>query len=70
MNYRYKVKVYADPKFYSNAVVFATRGEAENAARDKAAKWGGVADWQIEETDDPANYKFENERLVPLKENV
>ena len=70
MNYRYNIKVFNDPEFYRNAVVFATREEAENAAKDKAEKWKRVEDWYVEETDAPANYKFEDGQLIALKENA
>ena len=70
MNYRYNIKVLNDHVFYSNAVVFATKAEAENAAKNKAEKWKRVEDWLVRETDAPANYKFEDGQLTALKENA
>ena len=70
MNYCYNIKVFNDPEFYRNAVVFATREEAENAAKDKAIMWTRVEDWLVKETDAPANYKFEDGQLIALKENA
>jgi len=70
MNYRYTIKVLGDPKFYNNAVVFATEAEAVSAAICKATLWTLAEDWQVEETSDPANYGFEDGQLVPLKENA
>ena len=66
MNYRYTIKVYNDPKFYENAVVFATKEEAESAAKAKFQVWTQAEEWKVEKTDAPVNYTFEDGRIVPL----
>jgi len=72
MNYRYTIKVYNDPKFYENAVVFATHAEAEQAGISKFTAWTLAEDYKIEETEDAANYTLEDGRLVhlPAKETA
>ncbi len=66
MGYRYTIRVYDDPQFYKNAVVFATKAEAESAALNKFTAWTQAAGWRVEETKDAANYKFEDGQIVYL----
>ncbi len=66
MNYRYTIKVYNDPKFYENAVVFATKPEAEAAGLSKLTVWTQADEYKVEETDDAANYTLENGQIVHL----
>ena len=64
MNYRYEVRVYNDPKWYGNGVVFATHAEARGASMDKYAAWTAVESVRVVETDAPANYLWSPERGV------
>lgn len=51
------VEVIADGsgKFSQSYLRFATRGEAEEFARDLASLWTLVSDWRVVESEDPAN---------------
>jgi hypothetical protein len=53
-------------KFYGNALRFLSRTEAEDNARNLAARWILVREWRVVETKDPANYLWENGALVDL----
>lgn len=52
------VRVGSDPKFYDNALRFATREEADLSARDLMRRWMLVVECGVEESDDPVNYKI------------
>lgn len=42
-----------DPKFYTNALVFATQEEAQASAEDLMSRWLLVIECKTIETDDP-----------------
>jgi hypothetical protein len=50
-----------------NALVFATKQEAENNAHDLMMRWTSVTDSRADETDDPVNYKWTDGRLVRVE---
>lgn len=52
----YKPEVKVNGSFHSNALVFATRTEAEQSARDLAGRWILVTDCRAVESTDPVNY--------------
>lgn len=52
------VKTGTDPKWYDNAVRFATYEEAMISAQDLASRWMLVVDYSVQESDDPVNYKM------------
>ncbi len=58
MSFKPVVKTGSDPKWYDNALRFATKEEAELSARDLAGRWMLVTDWSTQESDDPVNYKI------------
>ena len=58
-NYKYGMilKGQAEPSF--NAVVLATREEADDAARELMSRWFVPTGWEVVEVDDAVNYKFD-----------
>jgi hypothetical protein len=56
----FKAEVIADDsgKFVGNALVFETREEAEDYARDLRSRWILVREWRVVETDEPVTYTF------------
>ena len=42
-----------------NAVVLATRTEADDAARELMSRWFAPTGWEVVETTDPVNYTFD-----------
>lgn len=66
MNWKPEVKTGSDPKWYGNALVFATKEEAEGNVRDLAGRWFAVVDTRVVESDDPVNYRWEGGRLVDI----
>ena len=46
------------PDWATNAVVFATKEEAENAGRELASRWLLVTAWEPRPTDEDPNYRF------------
>ena len=58
-NYKYGMilKGQAEPSF--NAVVLATHEEADDAARELMSRWFVPTGWEVVETDDTVNYKFD-----------
>lgn len=54
MNFKPEIKV--EGKWYPNGLVFATREEAEDAARDKYMMWSSAEDWRaVESNNEPVN---------------
>jgi len=53
--------------WYGNALRFGTRQEAEDNARDLAARWFAVSAWRAIETDDPVNYTYIAGHLIALE---
>jgi hypothetical protein len=69
MTKSYAPQVIADNtcKWYGNALRFATKEEAEAQVRDLAARWTSVLDTRVVETDDPVNYRYINDTLIPVE---
>lgn len=62
MNWRPMVKV--GNEWAGNALVFATREEAEDNARELMGRWMLVTDTRADETDAPVNYRWVDRKLV------
>ena len=58
-NFKYGmiIKGQAEPSF--NAVVLATRAEADDAARELMSRWFVPIGWEVVESDDTVNYTFD-----------
>ena len=58
-NFKYGMilKGQAEPSF--NAVVLATREEADDAARELMSRWFVPTGWDVVESDEPVNYTFD-----------
>lgn len=54
----WKPEVLVNAQWSRNALVFATREEAEASARDLMGRWLLVEDWRAVETEDPVNCKI------------
>jgi hypothetical protein len=59
MSWAPMVKVVNDPKWYTNALRYATREEAEADAYNLSQRWTAVVSHGIEERDDPVNRRWE-----------
>lgn len=66
MNWRPMVKV--DGQWTGNGLVFATREEAEDNARELMARWFVVVDTRADETTDPVNYRWVDRKLIRVTE--
>jgi hypothetical protein len=58
MSFKPEVKVGNDPKFYSNALTFATRKEAEDNAQDLFNRWTLCVDHRAVESTDPVTHAY------------
>jgi hypothetical protein len=67
MSFAPQVTTGSDPKFYGNALRFATREEAEASAFDLSMRWTAVRDWRVVESDDPVNYAIRDGLLVSIE---
>lgn len=56
-----------DPKFYGNALAFATYKEALENAQDLERRWMLVVEVRVVESDEPVNYAWVNGALVKVK---
>ena len=50
-----------------NSLRFATREEAEANVSDLYGRWLAVTDTRVVESDDPVNYRWTDEGLVPVE---
>ncbi len=60
----YKPQVFVQGTWRSNALVFATREEAQSSAEDLMSWWLLVQDVRVVESTDPVNYKWVDNQLV------
>ena len=59
----WKPEVKVDGKFSQNGLVFATKEEAENNAKDLMWRWMLVTDSRAVESELPVNYSYVNRKL-------
>jgi len=52
----------------TNACVYATEQEAEDAGSELASRWLAVTAWEPRPTDDDVNYEFKDGRSQSIKE--
>lgn len=65
-NYRPMVQVNGS-EWAGNALVFATREEAEDNARELMSRWLLVTAMRVDETDAPVNYRWVERKLVRVE---
>lgn len=58
MSFKPEVRTGSDPKFYGNALAFATREEAEANAKDLYGRWTLCTGWQAVESDEPVTHTY------------
>ena len=58
-NFRYGMTFDGQSKPSFNAVVLATREEADDAGRKLMSRWFVPTGWEVVETDDAVNYTFD-----------
>lgn len=69
MSWKPEIETANEPgKFYANNTAFATKEEAETAAKDIFNRWLLAADWRVVESDQPPNYTIIEGKLSPLSE--
>jgi hypothetical protein len=59
----WKPQVFVEGKWAGNALVFATKEEAEQNGRDLLMRWFVPTDSRAIESTDPVNYSYVNGRL-------
>ena len=64
----WKPEVVADSsgEWSTNALRFATEAEAQRSANDLASRWLLVTDWRASPSDDPVNYRIEDNVMIAL----
>ena len=70
MGYQYGMTFKGQAKASYNSVVFATRMEAEDAARELMTRWFSPTGWEVTKTDKKVNYEFKDRVLNPLRREV
>jgi hypothetical protein len=66
----WKPEVEVDGKWCQNALVFATKAEAEKSAQDLFARWCLTTDCRSVEVDEPVNYALVDGKLIGVEEPV
>lgn len=64
----WKPEVFCEHKWCANGLVFATKEEAEQNARDLLMRWFVPSDSRAAESSDPVNYRYVDHKLVPISE--
>lgn len=67
MSFKPQVRTGSDPKFYGNALAFATEAEALANAKDLYHRWTLCVEYRAVESDEPVNYTFVDGVLEPVK---
>jgi hypothetical protein len=67
MSWQPEVIADSSGKWYTNALRFATKAEAEASAYDLACRWTAVRDYRAAESDDPVNYRRVDGRLEEVR---
>jgi hypothetical protein len=62
-----EVRTGKDPKWYGNALAFATREEATKNAEELMTRWWSVVDYRAVESEDPVTHSFHNGKLERLE---
>jgi hypothetical protein len=63
-----EVKTGKDPKWYGNALAFATKEEAQQNAEDLMMRWWNVVDYRAVESEDPITHVWADGKLALIKE--
>jgi len=70
MSFVAEVKTNNDPKWYRNAVIFKTWGEAHDYGLDLGNRWTAVVEMRVAETKDEPNYLWINGNLMEIKKEA
>jgi len=68
MSFKPEVRTGSDPKFYCNALAFATEAEALANAKDLYHRWTLCVDYRAVESDEPVNYTYHDGVLEAVKQ--
>jgi hypothetical protein len=63
----YKPEVQVSGNWERNSLVFATKEEAELAARDLTRRWTLVIDWRAVESNEPVNCAYVGDVLTAVE---
>jgi len=63
MSWKPEIQVAGDPKWYDNAVRFATKREAEKYAADLYNRWTTAKEWRVIEVGEPVTASWFNDRI-------
>lgn len=66
MSFKPMIQTANDPKYYPNNTAFATREEAEIAAKGLYSRWMLAVDWRIDESEEPVNWTIVNGVMTPV----
>ena len=67
MSFKPEIKVTGESKWHRNSLVFATKEEAENSARDLFMRWTAAEEWRAVETDEEAKHTYVDGTLGEIK---
>lgn len=70
MSFKPQVTTGSDPKFYGNALAFATREEAEANAKDLFARWTLCTGHRAVESDEPVSHTYVDGVLKAAEKEV
>ena len=62
-SYKAEILTVNDPKWYANALRFATESEADQYGLDLILRWTASRDYRVAESEDPVNYRITSDGL-------
>lgn len=66
MSFKPMIQTADNSDYYPNSTAFATREEAERAAKDIYTRWWSATDWRVDESDQPVNWAFIDGVMTPV----
>ena len=68
MAFKYGMKLQGEQGLSFNAVVFATREEADFGGRELLSRWFTPTGYEVVETNGPVNYRVTADRIQRIEE--
>jgi hypothetical protein len=67
MSFKTAVRIKGESRWTYNGLFFATSEEAEAWGRDVSRRWSLLEKWEVQTSNEPVNYKYENGQLIKVE---
>ena len=69
MSYVVEVQTDSTGKWYTNHLIFPIKGMADAYGSDLYTRWTAVKSFRVVESDKPANYEYENGKIMEIRKD-